>query len=94
MGTFGLFVMIGVSMPVYICLEGWNGTQTAWFIFNTITTIGMGDFIPASTFGEIWLYIMCFLTVGLATIIITCLSVIIPDALHRVKHKWTKLKPN
>lgn len=45
-----LFMYIGVGAIVFSQWEQWDVVTAAYFCFITLTTIGLGDFVPAKSF--------------------------------------------
>jgi hypothetical protein len=61
-----LILLILVGTYSYHAVEGWRYLDSLYFTVVTITTIGYGDFAPATDTGKIITIIFPFLGIGLA----------------------------
>jgi voltage-gated potassium channel Kch len=49
----------------YRTVEGWSIVDAFYFSVTTLTTVGLGDFAPATTFGKLFTAIYIFAGLGL-----------------------------
>ncbi len=61
-----LIIIILVGTYSYKNVEGWRTLDSLYFTVITITTIGYGDFAPATDTGKIITIIFPFLGIGIA----------------------------
>lgn len=60
-------VVLGIGTLVYHQLEGWGWVDSLYFSVITLTTIGYGDFSPATEAGK--LFTIFYILVGLGLIL-------------------------
>ena len=63
-----------VGMIVFHFLEGWGWVESIYFCFETLLTIGLGDFVPNTTNGERFQFLFCVFGLGLLASLITSLA--------------------
>ena len=90
-----LLTLFFISIPVYVAVEGWSSGESAWFLYITFSTIGLGDFTPKSYGGEIYLYFYVLCSFGLLAIFVTA-AILLADNLKlelQSKHKRRRSRP-
>ena len=45
-------IVIGIGAAIFHWLEGWSWLDSVYFVVVTLTTIGYGDFSPATPLGK------------------------------------------
>ena len=49
----------------YLTVEGWSAVDAFYFSVTTLTTVGLGDLTPATTFGKLFTVVYIFAGLGL-----------------------------
>ena len=60
-------VIIGLGTDFYHYIEGWSWIDAAYFSVITLTTIGYGDFSPATDLGK--LFTIGYIIIGVGVIL-------------------------
>jgi hypothetical protein len=79
--VFGAFAWMILGAFVYVELEGWTFLDSLYFCVVTLTTIGLGDFVPVTKPGVTFHYFFCVVGLGLVAILLTAIFDFI-SALH------------
>lgn len=89
---FLLFISGGIMMHFVHVLEreagysiGWNYGGSMWFIAETITTLGYGDFIPMSNSGRAAAVVACIIGVCLTSFVIAIINNMVTPAKHQLR---------
>lgn len=65
--TIGVIIFwLGLGVLAFEFLEDWDLNESFYFVFVTLTTIGLGDIIPQTHKGS--LFLMCFAVIGLGLV--------------------------
>lgn len=65
-GLFGFVVLMLLSGTLfYSQIEGWSVLDSLYFSTTTLTTVGLGDFAPATPLGKIFTIIYIFIGIGI-----------------------------
>ncbi len=59
-----VFTLVGGTI-FYSLEEGWSVVDAFYFSVTTLTTVGLGDLVPATTFGKLFTVIYIFAGLGL-----------------------------
>ena len=78
-------ILYGISIPIYDAMEDWNAGEAAWFLYITFSTIGLGDYTPSTTGGEIYLYFYVLASIGLLSVFIVSLVVTVGDLVGKLR---------
>ena len=81
------FIILVIGTIFYHYIEGWNWLDAFYFSFITLTTIGFGDFAPATDAGKIFTIIYIIIGVG---IILTFVNTVYQHYNRQVKRKNKK----
>jgi len=69
-----VLVLIGLGSVYFAIAEGWGYGQALYFSFVTLSTIGLGDFTPATQVSYIVLYIFTLTGLGLLAVFINLVA--------------------
>ena len=58
----GILGWVGIGMVVFTLTERWRLETTFYFLFVSLTTVGLGDFFPTSTVGLIFLLLFAMVS--------------------------------
>jgi potassium channel subfamily K len=72
-----LWLLFG--MAVFAALEGWGYLDSFYFCFVTLTTIGLGDFVPASDAGVMFNIFYCAIGLGAFGPFFGCFPYVCPE---------------
>jgi len=64
-------------------IEGWSHVDSFYFSVMTLTTVGLGDFVPQSRSGTIFGFFYCMVGLGLIALLVTAIG----DFSEAVKNK-------
>jgi voltage-gated potassium channel len=59
-------VVIFLGAYTYYLVENWNMLDSFYFVVMTVTTIGYGDLVPATSIGKVFTIFYSFFGVGMA----------------------------
>jgi len=79
-----VLLFCSVSLPVFVVLEGWSFGDTAWFMYITITCIGLGDFAVQSGSATAYWFFFVLMTIGMEYLLVSATYVLLCDAGHRL----------
>eukprot|EP00668_Euglena_longa_P017619 GGOE01022043.1.p1 GENE.GGOE01022043.1~~GGOE01022043.1.p1 ORF type:complete len:533 (+),score=143.45 GGOE01022043.1:1007-2605(+) len=63
-GLVTLLLLLLLSLPVYMSFEPWTAGEAAWFMYITITGIGLGDYVLSSGTAIFYWFFFVLVTVG------------------------------
>ena len=66
-----VLLMMGIGTLVFHQVEGWGWLDSFYFVVMTLSTIGYGDFAPASTMGKLFAVFYVVLGLGIFASFIT-----------------------
>lgn len=55
-------------------IEGWSHVDSFYFAVMTLTTVGLGDFVPQSRAGTIFGFFYCMVGLGLIALLVTAIG--------------------
>ena len=58
----------------YSTVEGWSLVDAFYFSVTTLTTVGLGDLAPSTTFGKLFTAVYIFAGVGLIAVFISAVA--------------------
>lgn len=70
--SVGILLLVGTL--VYRAVEGWSWLDSLYFTVITLTTVGYGDFSPATPFGKVFTIVYVLLGLGLLASFISILA--------------------
>src|SRR5918999_6293385 len=70
-----LVVFALLSGPLfYRAVEGWSTVDAFYFSVTTLTTVGVGDLAPSTTFGKLFTSVYIFAGVGLIAVFVSAVA--------------------
>jgi voltage-gated potassium channel Kch len=63
--TISVLVILMIGTIIYHFVEGWNWLDSLYFSVITLTTVGYGDFSPATDFGKVFTIIFVLTGIGI-----------------------------
>jgi hypothetical protein len=73
------FLWLVFGTAVFAALEGWGYLDSFYFCFVTLTTIGLGDFVPASDAGVMFNIFYCAIGLGAFGPFFGCFPYVCPE---------------
>ena len=70
----GIFGWLAIGVIIFIFVEDWSVDLSLYFLFVTLTTIGLGDFFPDTDLGRSLLVIFAMVGLGLVAVLFTLLE--------------------
>ena len=64
---------------MFCLFEGWDFETSMYFTFVTLTTVGLGDFFPETSGGQILLVIFAMVGLGLVATLLTLIEQLLSD---------------
>ena len=58
----------------YRAVEGWSTVDAFYFSVTTLTTVGLGDLAPSTTFGKLFTALYIFAGVGLIAVFVSAVA--------------------
>ena len=77
--VLGIFGWVGIGMIIFTLTEGWAPEVTFYFLFVSLTTVGLGDFFPQSSAGLIFLLFFAMVGLGLVAVLLTLIQGLLED---------------
>jgi hypothetical protein len=74
LSVFTAIAWLFVGSFAYVYLEDWRYLDSLYFCVVTLTTIGLGDFVPSSQAGVTFHYFYCVVGLGLIALLLTAVS--------------------
>ena len=74
LSVFTAIAWLFVGSLAYVYLEDWRYLDSIYFCVVTLTTIGLGDFVPSSQAGVTFHYFYCVVGLGLIALLLTAVS--------------------
>jgi voltage-gated potassium channel Kch len=82
-----LYVVLGTLF--YNLVEGWSYTDSFYYTAMTLTTVGYGDFTPATTTGKMFTVFFAFSGIG---IVLYSLMVLARRAFEKQERRYQRFK--
>ena len=76
---FSIIFWVSIGMISFMISESWRPETTFYFLFVSLTTVGLGDFFPKSSFGVSFLIIWCMVGLGLLAVLLTLIQGLLED---------------
>jgi len=70
----GIIFWIAVGAITFDLMEDWGVGQSIYFVFVSLTTIGLGDFFPKTNFGLAFLVVFAMVGLGLVAVLLTLME--------------------
>ena len=67
------FTLLGGTI-FYSTVEGWSLVDAFYFSVTTLTTVGLGDLAPSTTFGKLFTALYIFAGVGLIAVFVSAVA--------------------
>jgi len=80
-------ILFLVSIPVFATLEQWSVGNASWFMYITVSGIGLGDLVVTTTPAVAYWFFFVFITIGTQYIFVCSVFVVFGD-LHRRIMGW------
>lgn len=77
------FLWLFLGMFIIGHIEGWTYVDSFYFSVMTLTTVGLGDFVPSSRPGTVFGFFYCMVGLGLIALLVTAIG----EFSEAVKHK-------
>src|SRR5918997_761194 len=68
-----VFTLFGGTI-FYSTVEGWSLVDAFYFSVTTLTTVGLGDLAPSTTFGKLFTTVYIFAGVGLIAVFVNAVA--------------------
>ena len=68
-----VFTLLGGTI-FYSTVEGWSLVDAFYFSVTTLTTVGLGDLAPSTTFGKLFTALYIFAGVGLIAVFVSAVA--------------------
>jgi voltage-gated potassium channel len=68
-----VFTLLGGTI-FYSTVEGWSVVDAFYFSVTTLTTVGLGDLAPSTTFGKLFTALYIFAGVGLIAVFVSAVA--------------------
>ena len=63
--VFVVILMLLIGTVFYSLEEGWSAVDAFYFSVTTLTTVGLGDLAPKTTFGKLFTVVYIFAGLGI-----------------------------
>ena len=87
-----ILMWVGLGTVGFSHIEGWDLSQTFYFIFVSLTTIGLGDFFPSTGLGKALLILFAMVGLGLVAMLLTLLEGVLRAIEQARKHRIESAK--
>ena len=74
-----LLIWMSFGCVVLCYAEGWTADEGIYFSFVTLTTVGLGDFFPKSTWGQIFLVVYAAVGLGELAVLLSLIEGLLGD---------------
>ena len=68
-----VFTLLGGTI-FYSTVEGWSVVDAFYFSVTTLTTVGLGDLAPSTSFGKLFTAVYIFAGVGLLAVFVSAVA--------------------
>lgn len=75
----GIIVWFAFGISVFSLTEGWKFTMSLYFVFVSLTTIGLGDVYPEHESGAVFLVFFAMIGLGLVAVLLTLLQMMFSE---------------
>ena len=70
--TLGWLIMGGIVFAAFE--EEWTFWEAVYFCIVSLTTVGLGDYVPASFWGNVFNFFYCVIGLGLMAVVLTAIG--------------------
>lgn len=89
---YGVLILLAIGTTFYHTIEGWSWVDSFYFSVITLSTVGYGDFSPATVAGKLFTTLYILMGLGVLTNFIVKLAELGPDTPIGRKMQTKKLE--
>ena len=88
--VISLLWILGGSVTINL-IERWTFLDSVYFIVMTLTTVGLGDFVPQTRAGAIFMVFYCMFGLGIIAVLVNAIAQFNAAVKNRAQHKAAEI---